>query len=159
MGDFADYIKKIRKQLGLTAEEFAAKCGMGLDWVRSVENRRLRKPSAPTLRRLAERLSIPIDELRAVAPSEVAVEDHRVLVPPDLWDRLVTEAGYIDVSPQEYAVTLLARGLEIRESDKAKPAPHTEQESHVPQLAKQAAVGSPGERGQSQQAKKRRKHE
>jgi transcriptional regulator with XRE-family HTH domain len=103
--DFADYMRAKRKKLGETVEQFAARCGRSVDWVYSVETRRVGKPrGAAQLKALAGRLGVTYEALRRVRQSE-ATPQLRIIVPCELWQKLAAKAG--DRPVREYALEVL----------------------------------------------------
>lgn len=57
--DLGTTIKNIRKQRGLTQEEFATKCSISQTYLSQVENNQ-REPNLSTLKAIGEELKVPL---------------------------------------------------------------------------------------------------
>lgn len=59
----ADMLRKRRAELGKTQEEMAEALDMTQEWVAAVENGRIQQPRPTTLRRLADVLDVPLEDI------------------------------------------------------------------------------------------------
>jgi transcriptional regulator with XRE-family HTH domain len=57
--DFADLLRQLRTQAGLTQEELAATASVGVNTVADLEQRRHQRTHKPTAERLADALGLP----------------------------------------------------------------------------------------------------
>ena len=68
--NFADKLKAIRKEKGLTQNELAIKAGISLSSIINYENRRRKNPPYTIVQRIAAALDVPLDSLIEVEYTE-----------------------------------------------------------------------------------------
>jgi transcriptional regulator with XRE-family HTH domain len=118
--NWSQYIRNFRKTRtglprGESQQAFALRCALSIDWVKSIENGRVSLPPPQTIDLLARQLGVPLAELQALDPIPLKQPPRRVTIPADLWAELDRGADLAGMSPQDYAVTLLRRVLEMPE--------------------------------------------
>jgi transcriptional regulator with XRE-family HTH domain len=74
----AERIRKERERSGLTREQLADAAGIATSFLAYLEDNK-RKPSLPTIVRLAKVLKVPVPEFFANTPIKPANENHRLV--------------------------------------------------------------------------------
>ncbi len=74
--DLGNVIKNIRKQKGLTQNEFASLCGITQTYLSQIE-RNLKEPNLSTLKSISEKLNIPLPILFFLSMTEDDVQPNK----------------------------------------------------------------------------------
>lgn len=93
MNTFGQYIKRVRESKSLTLTEVAEKVGMSHSHLSRIENGERKAPKTTTLKKLAEALRIPFQEIMVEA-GLVTKEDWLKMDLPDIDDNDSEVIGY-----------------------------------------------------------------
>jgi len=74
--DLGNIIKSIRKQKGLTQNEFASSCNITQTYLSQIENN-LKEPNLSTLKNISENLKVPLPILFFLALSDEDIQPNK----------------------------------------------------------------------------------